>query len=85
MLREPRGLIQLVAGTQIAIAEVLTLAEFSDGNLPEARAQANGDPRFAMNAERLAISAKPIGIILLPTVAPTDALTSLLKYWTEIT
>lgn len=38
-----------------------------------------------MDAERLAVSAKPIGIILLPTVTPTNAPTSLLKYWTEIT
>jgi len=74
-----------VARAETAVTEIVARVKIIHGNLREALPQSNGDGRFAANAERFAVFAKPVVALRLPIIAPTNAPTSLLEYRTQIT
>lgn len=83
--REPRGLVQIVAGTETTVAGIFARMNILHGDLRKALAQGNRNGRFATNADRVTVSTKPVVVLLLPAVATSNTPASLLKYRTEVT
>ena len=83
--REPRGLVQIVAGAETAVTRIVARMEILRRDFCKTLAEGNRNGRFAANADRFTVSTKPVVVLRLPAVPATNAAASLFEYRTGIT